>query len=103
MQLFSLVPVVSCVSRSCKAGISSNSACPYLQTLHSIISKIWWPPVRVCWKQISGSRQKTDPATRSDLNFVLLQTKMKHVTMTHMPSAWVGPFTRSIAATVQIL
>jgi hypothetical protein len=47
--------------------------------------------------------EKTDPATRSALDFVLPQTKMKHVTMTHMPSAWVGPFTRSIAATVQTL
>jgi hypothetical protein len=34
--------------------------------------------------------EETDPATRSALDFLLLQTKMKHVTMTHMPSAWVG-------------
>jgi hypothetical protein len=47
--------------------------------------------------------QKTDSAMRSALDLVLQQTKMKHVTMNHMPSAWVGPFTRSIAATVQTL
>jgi hypothetical protein len=47
--------------------------------------------------------KETDPAMRSALDFVLPQTKMKHVTMTHMPSAWVGPITRSIAATVQTL
>jgi hypothetical protein len=47
--------------------------------------------------------EETGPATRSALDFVLPQTKMKHVTMTHMPSAWVDPFTRSIAASVQTL
>ncbi len=45
----------------------------------------------------------TDPATSSALDIVLPQTKMKHVMVTDMPSAWVGPFTRSIAATVQTL
>ncbi len=48
-------------------------------------------------------RRQTDPAMRSALDIVLPQTKMKHVTLTHMPSAWLGPFTRSIAATVQTL
>jgi hypothetical protein len=47
--------------------------------------------------------EETDPAMRSALDIVLPQTKMNHVTLTDMPSAWLGPFTRSIAATVQTL
>jgi hypothetical protein len=47
--------------------------------------------------------EETDPATSSALDIVLPQTKLKHVTMTHMRSAWLGPLTRSIAATVQTL
>ncbi len=54
------------------------------------------------WFEAEGRRQ-TDPAMRSALDIVLPQTKMKHVTVTDMPSAWLGPFTRSIAATVQTL
>jgi hypothetical protein len=48
-------------------------------------------------------KQETDSTMSSALDFVLPQTRMKHVTMTNMPNAWVGPFTRSIAANVQTL
>jgi hypothetical protein len=48
-------------------------------------------------------KQQTDLAMTTALDFVLPETMMKHITLKNMPSAWVGPFTRTIAANVQTL
>jgi hypothetical protein len=47
--------------------------------------------------------EETDTATSSALDIVLPQTKLKHVTLTNMPRAWIGPSCRNITANLQTL